>query len=240
MDKIKHKDAKKIIKRNEFAELVSSIGKFASKNTENVIITAVIAVIIVVAIPVIINFRKTNEVKAERLISEANFYINRPVVEDSNMTMYGFFRSKNEKYEKAIQTYLEVISKYRGTNQAPAAYLGAANAYYNNGMYKEALEYYGTFIDKYKSSPLYPEALSGKGYALYQSGNYQEAVNVWQDTKIFESGPNANDVKLKLADCYVKLNDKQKAIDIYKKITEEMKGTFWASVASEKMKEIKL
>ncbi|HNZ30080.1 MAG TPA: hypothetical protein PKJ42_08815, partial [Candidatus Goldiibacteriota bacterium] len=85
MDKIKHKDAKKIIKRNEFAELVSSIGKFASKNTENVIITAVIAVIIVVAIPVIINFRKTNEVKAERLISEANFYINRPVVEDSNM-----------------------------------------------------------------------------------------------------------------------------------------------------------
>lgn len=240
MDKIKHKDAKKIIKRNEFAELVSSIGKFASKNTENVIITAVIAVVIIVAIPVIVNFRKTNEVKAERLISEANFYINRPVVEDSNMTMYGFFRSKNEKYEKAIQTYLEVISKYRGTRQAPAAYLGAANAYYNNGMYKEALEYYGTFIDKYKSSPLYPEALSGKGYALYQSGNYQEAAAAWQDSKIFESSANSNDVKLKLADCYVKLNDKQKAVSIYKKIMEEMKGTFWASVASEKMKEIKL
>lgn len=240
MEKIRHKDAKKMIKRNDFAELVSNLGKYASKNTENIIITAVIAIVIIVAIPVIINFNRNNEMKAERLLSEANFYINRPVVEDSDMTMYGFFRSKNEKYEKAIQTYLEVISKYRGTSQAPAAYLGAANAYYNNGMYKEAIEYYDTFIQKYKNSVLYPEALSGRGYASYQSGNYQEAVNAWQDTKVFEKSSNATDVKLKLADCYVKLNEKQKALDIYKKIAEEKKGTLWASVAAEKLKEIKL
>jgi tetratricopeptide (TPR) repeat protein len=238
MNKVSHKEARKLIKKNDFADLLENTALYVKSNLENVVIGLVVALIILIAIPLFINYRHSNEEKAEKIISQANYFMNSPVMEGENLTMYGFFRSKAEKFDKAIETYNEIIQKYRGTKAAAAAYLGVADAYYGKGSYKEALEYYNTFLQKYNGNRLYFLGLSGKGYASYQLGNYKDVVEALSNDKALSGAANYYDAKELLADSYLKLNDKQKAKDVLTQIIKDKKGSFWAQQAEEKLKEI--
>src|ERR1035437_8051307 len=120
-NKMKHRDIIKMVKRNEAQEFVTGAEHFFKKNMESTIIAGIAVLIIIVAIPLFLNFRATNNLKAEQALSEANYYINRPVLDDAQAAMYGFFRTNKEKYEKAQASYMSVLQDYKGTDAVPAA-----------------------------------------------------------------------------------------------------------------------
>ena len=238
--KMKHKDVLKLVKRNEAQEAFKSASDYASKNTENIIIAVVAAIVIGVGIPLFLNGRKTNEVKAQQVLAKANYFLTRPVMDQKDAQMYGMFRTKDERLEKAVMAYNEIVQTYKGTDSMPYAYLGVADAYYNNGKFKEALEYYNTFLEKYPKHFLTPAALAGRAYVNYEQGKYSDAL---ADLKTamgkYKDASNYSDMRMKSADCLLQLKDLTGAKQEYESIIKDEGSSYWAGVAREKLKEIK-
>ena len=233
-NKLKHRDIIKMVKRNETQEFVTGAENFVKKNSESMIIGAIVILIVIIAVPLFLNFRASNNMKAEQALSEANYYVNRPVLDDPQASMYGFFRTNKEKYDRVQAAYNAVISDYKGTDAAAGAYLGLANSYYNNVQYKEALEYYATFITKYPKHALAAEAYSGKAYALFQMGQYSDAVKEWELVqKNFKGGNNPDDIKLRIAESYLKAGNKGAAKAICEEMVKSGKDNYWTSAAKD-------
>jgi tetratricopeptide (TPR) repeat protein len=238
--KLKHKEVLDLIKRNEAQDFLKVLTEYAVKNTENLVIGAVIVLVIAVGIPLFLNSRAANEVKAEQILSKADYFLTRPVSDQKNAQMYGMFRTKDEKFEKGIAAYQEVVQTYKSTKSLPYAYLGIADAYFNDGKYKESLEYYNTFLEKFQAHYLAPQALSGRAYAYCELGRYKEALDdlntamqKYKDSYLY------NDIRLKAAECYLKLKNPADAKQLYTQIIGDGRNSYWASVAEVKLREIK-
>jgi tetratricopeptide (TPR) repeat protein len=239
--KMKHKDVLKLVKRNEAQEVFKNASDYASKNTENIIIALVAVLVLGVGIPLFLNGRKANEVKAQQILAKANYFLTRPVMDQKDAQMYGMFRTKDERLEKAVMAYNEIVQTYKSTNSMPYAYIGIADAYYNNAKYKEALEYYNTFLEKFPKHYMTPLALAGRAYVNYEQGKYQDSLaDLKTVLEKYKGAHNYNDVRIKSADCLVKLNDFSGAKQEYEGIIKEAGDSYWAGIAREKLKEIKI
>lgn len=238
--KLKHKDVVKIIKRNEFEEFIFKLQENFKKNSENILIIGIILLIIFVAIPLYINNKNAKEVKAMNLLSNADFYLTRPIIDSKDASMYGYFKSKEEKYEKIAGIYMEILQTYKGTRAIPFAYLGLANVYYNANKYKEAIEYYNSFIEKFKKNDFLPDALNGRAFVNYQFGNFKEAIADWE--KAIEiakkDSPFYYDAKFHAGLAYEKLNEFEKAKKLFNEIINENKTSYWATISKERLSKI--
>lgn len=237
--KIKHKEVKKLLKTNEFEEMISRLRESFNKQRDNFVIMGIIIVILIAGTTFYLNNKKSTEEKSEKIISRADFMLTRPVVDSKEANMYGMFKSKEEKYEKAIATYQEVIQTFKGSRTLPHAYLGVADAYFNIEKYKEALEYYNTFIEKFPKHELISEALNGRAFTYYHMEQFKEAL---ADLKIImEKYPqtlNISDVKIKAAQCYLRLNDAGSAKTILQNI-QQTDGAYWYGLAKNILNGIK-
>ncbi|MFP4466969.1 MAG: tetratricopeptide repeat protein [Candidatus Goldiibacteriota bacterium] len=234
MTKLKHKDARKLIKKNEFREIVEKIIDYSRRKTENVIIIIVAVVVAAVAVPMFINSAKEKEIKAAQMLARADMIVTRPVIDSSEASRYGMFSSKEEKYESALETYMQIIQTYERTKTAAIAYLGAADAYYNKESYSEALEYYNLFLEKFPKHNLNQEGLSGRGYVYAQQGNYEAAAGDWE--KMDESAITYYDTRIRLAEIYKEKGNEEKFKELLKNTAEKRPGTYWAGLAQEKIK----
>jgi tetratricopeptide (TPR) repeat protein len=238
--KMKHKDVIKLVKRNETQDFISGLKLLIKTHGEALIIAGIAAVIVLVGIPMILNGRAQNNAKAEQAVSEANYYLNRPVLDDPQAAMYGFFKSKKDKYEKAQGAFLNTLQTFKGTDSEPAATLGLANAYFGNGQFKEALEYYKTFSSKYPKHSLAAEALSGEAYAMYEMGQYGDAVKMWENVlKNYNGGNNPDDIRLRIADGYLKAGNVPAAKAICEEMIKGGRENFWTNAAKDMLNRAK-
>ncbi len=233
--KLKHKEVVKIIKRNEFEEFIIKLQEYFKKNSENLLIVSIVILVILVAIPLYLNNKNLKEIKARNLLSNADFYLTRAVLPDvKDASMYGYFKSKEEKYEKITGLYMEILQNYKGTSAIPYAYLSIGNTYYNAGKYKEALEYYNTFIEKFKNHQFLPDALNGRALINYQAGNIKEAISDWERAlELSKDSPFYYEIKFHLGLAYEKNKEKEKANKIFQEIINENKNSYWALTAKE-------
>jgi tetratricopeptide (TPR) repeat protein len=239
--KMKHKEVIKLVKRNEAQEFMKSAADYVKGNTENLIIAVAVVLVVSIGIPLIINGRNAGEMKAQQTLAKANYFLTRPVMDQKDAQMYGMFRTKDERLEKAVMAYNEVINTYRGSKTAPYAYLGVADAYYNNGKYKDAGDYYDAFLEKYPKHALAAEALAGRAYAKYEQGKFQEALaDLKEAMGRFKGAYNYSDMRLKSADCLLKLNDFSGAKQEYESLINDTGDSYWAGVAKERLKEIRI
>lgn len=233
-NKMKHRDIIKMVKRNETQEFVKGLKHYILGNVKNISIGIISLLVIVIAVPLFLNLRDSNNLKAQQVLSEANYFLNRPVLDDPQAAMYGFFRTTKEKYEKAQSFYMTVLRNYKSSDAVPSAYLGLANSYYDNEQYKEAMEYYNSFISKFPNNAQIAEAYSGKAYTLFQLGQVAEAILIWESVqKKFNGGNNPNDIKLRIAESYIKTGNKIAAKAICEEMMKTDKDDYWTSAAKE-------
>ena len=178
--KLKHRDVIKLVKRNEIKEIVEKTTAYFTKNTENVIIAAIIAAALIIGIPLFLKAGKANSEKAEQALARANNIFNAPVSNDAQMAMYGYFPGNQQKYETAASSYMEVIQGYRNTKAAAFAQLGLAASYFNNGKFGEAEEAYSLFIEKNAKHAMLAEAYNGLAYSRLEAGKLKEASEAWE------------------------------------------------------------
>ncbi|HRU38982.1 MAG TPA: tetratricopeptide repeat protein [Candidatus Goldiibacteriota bacterium] len=237
--KLKHKEVIKLVKRNEAKEVLSSLAGYAQKNTENIIIAVAAVAVIAVGVPLFMSSRANNEVKAQQILAKANFFLTRPVVDQKDAQMYGMFRTRAERTEKAIMAYNEVIQNYKGTKSLAYAYLGVADAYYNDSKAKESIEYYNTFIERFPKHALASQAYLGRARAYMDSGNYAQALEDLKAAAAALSGSpvDEREIRYLTALCHEKMNDLASARKEYSELAGEGGGNYWAGLAAERLKE---
>jgi len=228
---MKHKDVRKLMKRNELKEMLSGFAAFLKKNSENLVIAVVVLLVIVVVIPIFLNNRNGQEQKAQALLAQANYYYTLPVTPPGESGVK-YFSNEGEKYDRVINAYSEILKNYKGTKAAAESYLGIGNSYYNQGKYKEAKEYYNSFASKYPKDMLLAKAISGRAYCNYQLGNFREAIADWQDvTTVYTHSDVYFDSKMHMGIAYEKLKEKNKAKSIYEEIEKEGSDSDWGREA---------
>jgi TolA-binding protein len=111
------------------------------------------------------------------------------------------------RYKEIIDFAPGIINKVTDKRLAEVARI-TAEAYAELGQYKESLPYYKTYLDSAKT--VTKEDKYQVGYANYKAGEYDEAVSILGSISSTDNrlGQNA---AYYLADCYLKLNDKQNA-----------------------------
>ncbi len=111
------------------------------------------------------------------------------------------------RYKEIIDFAPGIIDQVTDKRLAEVARI-TAEAYAELGQYKESLPYFRTYLDSAKT--VTKEDKYQVGFAYYKAGEYNEAIAILGSVSTTDSrlGQNA---AYYLADCYLKVNDKQNA-----------------------------
>ncbi len=111
------------------------------------------------------------------------------------------------RYKEIIDFVPGIIHKVSGKRLAEISRI-TAEAYAQQGKFEESLPYYQTFLDS--ADVVGDEDKYQAGYAFYKSDKYDNAIDLFSS---IASGMNliAQDASYYLADCYIHVNQKQKA-----------------------------
>ncbi|MBN1594285.1 tetratricopeptide repeat protein [candidate division FCPU426 bacterium] len=220
------------MKKDELRDVLNRVVDFSKKNTENIVITAIIAVVVLVLIPLYFSNREQNERRAGTMLTRAISYSMQPVAEGKTDPASGQFRTVEEKYRQAQQTFAEISGTYRNTRMAQIAKVGEANASFYLKEYEKALGLYQEAKLK-KADAQMQLTLDERIGACYENmGKWQEALTTYQ--AILDGHPayfNRRAVQYHMALCYEQLGQGDQARALLEAVQTEDPDSYWAEIA---------
>ncbi|NTV52668.1 MAG: hypothetical protein HGA76_06630, partial [Candidatus Firestonebacteria bacterium] len=133
---IKHKQILKTLKRDELREGVDRAVAFAKHNTENLLISVIILVVLIILVPMYFKHQAENEMRASNMLDRAISISAQPVQGENGLGQG--FKTLDEKYHKTLEAYQEVSTTYRNTKVAVLARLGEADCWFYLKDYAKA------------------------------------------------------------------------------------------------------
>lgn len=239
--KVKRTTTRKQGKTAEVEKVAEVIAAPPKKSNAKAVVTAVIIAVIVLSIPLYLNGKKAAEIKANKILSEvAGLAVTTSVVFDAKTPVAGCFRVQNPNVGKIQQLYMSIITDLGSTKAYPVALLGLADSYCDYNRFQEAWDNYNSFIEKFPRHALLPEAIVGRGDVVYKQGKYDMAQAEWGKVlKNYNGGKNKYCVELKLADCDLKLGNKDAAKALCEDVIKDSKDGSWADMAKALLATIK-
>ena len=123
--------------------------------------------------------------------------------------------------EKNISGLQSIVDNYGGTKAGNIAKFYLANAYYNSQNYDKALEYFNDFSGS-SNSLIDNSAVAGMGACYEAKGNFKKAAEDYEKAALKDSDdPNAADNLVNAARNYGKSGDKDRAIELLKKVKKD-------------------
>jgi len=128
-----------------------------------------------------------------------------------------------ESTDENIGIFKELIDKYPHSWSARMAYYHLGNIYYNSGEIDKAIHSYEKFVSKAGTDKTGVKflALTSLGYAYEAKKDFKDAL------KYFEEAQNTYNIGFEvtglrnIARAYEELNNKEKALEFYKKALEK-------------------
>ncbi len=168
----------------------------------------------------------------------ANIYINKKaeaLMYNASVEYY-----QDTKYNKALELYNQVVTKYPRTKSAPLAQFGVGNSYYKMGDFDNAIKSYRVFIDRYyKVTWLLPLVYHKMGYAYLRVGDTSKAIESFELASRSEECGIRDFCYLEIARIYESIGEKGNAIKNYQVIVEKFPFSPWLTEASESIKRLK-
>ena len=190
-----------------------------------------IGLIITVVLIFIINgtMKKSKSKKTQKAmvaLSRIVPYYNAP---DFKRALFGD-SAKTVRGERVIGL-IDIIDEYSGTEQATLAAFYAGNSYLTLNKATEAIEYFEKALDS-KSNEVLQASYAGLGACYEILGNLDNAAENYQKASDLAISDNAiGRYSYYAARSYEKLNKKEKAEKIYKKIINKSKFSEFANYA---------
>jgi len=209
---------------------VLKIQQYIYNNSKKISYIA-IGLIITVVLIFIINgtMQKSKSKKTQKAmvaLSRIVPYYNAP---DFKRALFGD-SAKTVRGERVIGL-LDIIDEYSGTDQAILAALYAGNSYLTLNKANEAIEYFEKALDS-KSNEVLQASYAGLGACYEILGNLDDAAENYQKASDLAISDNAiGRYSYYTARVYEKLNKKEKAEKIYKKIINKSKFSEFANYA---------
>ncbi len=233
---IKHKQILRELKRDDLREVVEKIVGFAKTNTENLLISVIILVVLIILIPMYFKHQAENELRASNMLDRAISVSMQPVQGDNLFMMGQAFKTPEEKFRKTLEAYQEVSTTYRNTKVAILARMGEANSWFYLKEYDKAVAIYQEELVKHANDYYTPVLKARLGACQESQQKWNDAIQTYQGVLAqFPGYYERRAVRLSLARCLVK---NQKLDDAKKILSEEQAvepGSTWAEMARQQL-----
>jgi len=145
-------------------------------------------------------------------------------------------RPSDQKYRDALAQFSAVEEKYPGTESGVNALFYLGESSYRLKEYDKAIDFYTRFISRSRpGNYLRGYAYEGLGYCHEEKQDYAKAVECYGRALQEQSNALPDLLYVAIARCYEALNDKTKALDYYKKVTGDKKGSVLLTIAADRI-----
>jgi predicted negative regulator of RcsB-dependent stress response len=233
---IKHKQILKTLKRDELREMIDKLVLFGRTNTENLLISIIILVVLIILIPMYFRHQSENEMRASNLFDRALSISLQPVQGENGMMPGQGFKNFEEKYRKTLEAYQEVSTTYRNTKVAVLARLGEATSWFYLKDYAKAAAIYQEELTKHTADYYTPVMKAHLGACQENTQKWAEAAQTYQEVLTqFSTYYDRRGVRLGLARCQVKLGKVEDAKKILNEEQGSEPGSYWSEMVRQQL-----
>ncbi len=210
MLKAQKKISKKEIKEDKLVTMYFEATSWYEQNKRLVSSVLTAIVVVAIAIVVITNNMRTNNEKATTELGKVMRYYDEG--------RYALAIQGNP--QENVRGLQAIVDDYGSTQAGSLATLFLANAYFAEGNYDKALEYY---LDVSIGDPMLDaSALAGAAACYEAKGEYTKAADYFERASYKDAkGVLAAEHLMHAGRNYVVSGNKQKAIELYKKVKKE-------------------
>ncbi len=195
---------------------------WAKRKQEILAVAFLLILLLSVGIPYYLRNQRQSEKDGLQKLNVAQYYLTSSVDEKN-----GPFKTEREKYQAALQQFQQIASQNAGTWAAKASRYYEAKCQMVMGQYSQAYLGFDEASQRLKGTSLGEASILGKGTALGMQEKWAAAAGVYEQYLTqYPEGFLVDEIRLHLADTYLKTGEKQKAVEQWKKIVaRNPKGT---------------
>jgi tetratricopeptide (TPR) repeat protein len=206
------KITKKELSQPDFFQLASAkIVKFVSENIKKIFVISGGIFLILLIVAAYVLYQTNNEKKAQILYTKAYF------------ASLAAAKAGNQADSSNLKLYQDVISQYPGTKSAATAYYRIGNLYYRLNNIDEAIKAYKEYLNRTsEKSELRALVYISLGYCYETKKDLKTALDYYGRASKTKTGGNFEGMNLRnIARMYEKMNQKEKALEYYRKSLEK-------------------
>ena len=197
------------LKKDEFAEEISTVYSYVTENPTKVLMWAIIVIVVVGGALGYYSYHKKMKKNATEKLGLVYIML------DAG------------QYNEALDTVKVIIDRYSGTDAAKIAKYLLGHINYAFGYLDSAITAYEDFLKvENPDSDLAAAALFGIGICYEDKGQYKKAIEYYQ--KVLKEYPNFfrnDEVMLSIARCYDVMGDFDNAIKYYEELVKKYPDT---------------
>jgi TolA-binding protein len=205
---------------------------WAKAHQEMIAVAGITAILLAIVIPYYFHSKMQNEKEADGVLNLGQFYFHSQI-DPKN----GPFKNGVEKDQQALQTFQRIITDYAGTPSAKIARYYAAKCQYSLGQMTQAYANFDVATQELKGNPLGDEAFLGKMLCLEAQNQMTQAANL--ANSFLKDHPDSfliPEIRLNLADIFLKINEKNSSIEQLKLISKTYPDSNWGKEAERRIK----
>ncbi len=221
---------KKLLKEpDEFISTTAKVLQFLREHQRKVSIFGVVALALVASGAGGYYYSRWQESKAQVIQQQALQIYQEAFRKAANP------EGEKEIYRKALERFRESMSAYSWGTAAQVSWVYIGDCHYNLREYDEAITAFSRCLD----GPFRSMALSGLGYGYEAKGDYAKAAENYRKNAEENLNPFQGEGMLGLARCYVALDQKQKALEVYQRALAKNPKSQMADFIQWKISELK-
>ncbi len=208
---------------------------WAKTHQEIVFVGGILILLLVIGIPYVLQSREQSEKDAQNGLNLAQYYL-QAQVDPKN----GPFKSDSDKYKQALDSFHRITTDFAGTKSAKVAQFFEAKCQLFMGQYPQSYASFDVATQSLKGTPLGDEAYLGKVLCLEAQSQWPQAITLLE-TFLKDQPQNFlnPEIHLRLAEAYLKNQNKDKALDELKLTAKEYSDSNWGKQAAQQLAEIK-
>jgi len=202
--------------------------RWAKTHQETLAVIGIVIILISIGIPYYFHSQEQSEKDAMAALSVGQYYLQSQVDPKK-----GSFKSSDEKNQEALKTFHRITTDYAGTNTAKVAKFYEAKCQFLLGQYPQAYASFENASRELKNTPLADQAFLDKVLCLETQGQWEQAIARYVSFLI--ENPNsfiAPEVHFHLAEDYLQMKNKPKAIEELKTTAKKYPDTSWGANAA--------
>lgn len=240
--KIKKKLTRKQLLKQE-DEFISTSAKtimWIKENYNKVIIGLIITVIVLIVVFSVRYSSKMNLTKSNKILylAKEKYYapIRPPTQGQDQPAMPQGFTSLEEKYQKSLQLFQELIDLYPRSYAAEEARFFVPNCFFFLEKYDQALEGFEAYLNRYPNGIFTTQAQIGIGYVYQAKGDYDKSIDIYQE--ILDNNPEfvlRDALYMQIGQSFEKIGSIDKAREAYQNVIINFPDSPFVKDAEEKV-----
>jgi TolA-binding protein len=201
---------------------------WAKAHQEALAVAGIVVILLGIGIPYYFHGREQAEKDAQGALSLGQYYLQSPVDPQR-----GPFKTGLERNQEALKTFQRVTTDYAGTTSAKLALYYSAKCQFASGQFTQAYANFEAVSREFKQTPLADQAALGKALCLESQAQWSQAATLYE--AYLAGNPDSflvPEMRLNLAAAYLKTQNKAKAAEQLKIVSQKFPDTSWGKQAA--------